>query len=61
MALGKQAKIISDKQVRAVLAELDYPALSPPRPRDVPLIDEGRDAGRGDRLDHLGHGHRCGG
>src|SRR5216684_154499 len=34
------------------------PALSPPRPRDVPLIDQGRDAGRGDFEVHLGDGHQ---
>jgi hypothetical protein len=59
MALGKQAKILSDKQVRAVLAELDtrrYPL------RDRVMFLLSMKAGlRAKRnfLGHLGDGHRC--
>ena len=61
MALGKQAKIISDKQVRAVLAELAtrrYPL------RDRVMFLLSLKAGmRAEEVarDHLGHGHGCGG
>ena len=56
MALGKQAKILTDKQVRAVLAELDT--------RRYPLRDrvmfmfsiKSRNAREGNRLGHLGDG-----
>ena len=59
MALGKQAKILTDKQVRAVLAELDtrrYPL----RDRVMFLLSiKSRNARQGSRLGHLGDGHRC--
>ena len=45
MALGKQAKILTDKQVRAVLAETRHPALPAQGPGDVPLFDQSRFAG----------------
>jgi len=59
MALGKQAKILTDKQVRAVLAELDtrrYPLRN--RVMFLLSIKAGLRA-KGSRLGHLGDGHRC--
>jgi integrase len=58
MALGKQAKILTDKQVRAVLAELDtrrYPLRD--RVMFLLSIKAGLRAKEG-RFGHLGDGHR---
>jgi hypothetical protein len=56
MALGKQAKIITDKAGASGSRRTRYPTLPAPRSRNVPVIGEGRHEGRRNRICHLGDG-----
>ena len=57
---GKQAKIVSPTQERAILGYLVTTRYPLPGSRPVPVVHEGRSPRQGNGRPDLGHGHRCG-